>query len=63
MPALVAVQHDAQIKAFYEALVARGKKPKQAVIAVMRKLLHALWGMLTHAQNFDPTKFYQTTIK
>ena len=63
MPALVAVQHDAQIKAFYEALVARGKKPKQAVIAVMRKLLHAVWGMLTHAQNFDPTKFYQPPTK
>ncbi len=63
MPALVAVQRDAQIKAFYEALVARGKKPKQAIIAVMRKLLHAIWGMLTHGQNFDPAKFYQPTTK
>ena len=59
MPALVAVQRDTHIKAFYESLLARGKKPKQAVIAVMRKLLHAIWGMLTHAQDFDPTKFYQ----
>lgn len=59
MPALVAVQRNAQIKAFYESLLARGKKPKQAIIAVMRKLLHAIWGMLTHQQDFDPTKFYQ----
>ena len=63
MPALVAVQRDAQIKAYYEHLVARGKKPKQAIIAVMRKLLHAIWGMLTHEQNFDPAKFYQPTTK
>ena len=63
MPALVAVQRDAQIKAYYEALVARGKKPKQAIVAVLRKLLHAIWGMLTHAQNFDPAKFYQIPMK
>ena len=63
MPALVAVQRDAQIKAFYEALVARGKKPKQAIVAVLRKLLHAIWGMLTHAQNFDPARFYQPLTK
>jgi hypothetical protein len=25
----------------------------QAVVAVMRKLLHAIWGMLKHDQNFD----------
>ena len=63
MPALVAVQRDAQIQAFYEHLVARGKKPQQAIIAVMRKRLQAVWGMLTHAQNFDPAKFYQPPIK
>ncbi len=31
----------------------------QAVVVVMRKLLHAIWGMLKHNQNFDGTKFYK----
>lgn len=30
----------------------------QAVCAVMRKLLHAIHGMLTHHQPFDNTRFY-----
>jgi transposase len=58
MPALVAIQRCPQVRAYYEALVARGKKRKQAVIAVMRKLLQALWGMLRHETNFDPQLFY-----
>lgn len=59
MPALVAVRCHGHVKACYDALVARGKRPKQALVAVMRKLLHALWGMLKHAQDFDPTRFFQ----
>lgn len=58
MPALVAIQREEKVKAFYERLIARGKKPKQALIAVMRKLLHCIWGMLRTEQNFEPTKFY-----
>jgi transposase len=46
MPALVAVQHDPNVKAFYNKLIAAGKKPMQVVVAVMRKLLHPIWGML-----------------
>ena len=39
MPALVAVQHNPDLKRKYEALVAKGKPPKVALTAVMRKLL------------------------
>ncbi|WP_420615802.1 hypothetical protein [Candidatus Palauibacter sp.] len=39
MPALVAVQHNPELKRKYGALVARGKPPKVALTAVMRKLL------------------------
>lgn len=39
MPAWVACMHDPKIKAFYERLKERGKKPKVAIVAVMRKLL------------------------
>jgi transposase len=59
MPALVAIQHEPNVKAFYDKLVAAGKKPMQAVVAVMRKLLHAIWGMLKHDQDFDGEKFFK----
>ena len=63
MPALVAIQHDPNVKAFYDKLVTKGKKPMQAVVAVMRKLLHAIWGMLKHDQDFDGNKFFKLTEK
>ena len=59
MPALVAIQHEPNVKAFYNKLVTAGKKPMQAVVAVMRKLLHAIWGMLKHEQDFDGNKFFK----
>ena len=39
MPALVAVQHNPDLKRKYEALLAKGKPRKVALTAVMRKLL------------------------
>lgn len=58
MPALVAIQHEPHVRAFYEKLLARGKKPIVATVAVMRKLLHALVGMLKHDQDFVGERFY-----
>jgi transposase len=63
LPALVAIQHDPNVKAFYNKLIAAGKKPMQAVVAVMRKLLHAIWGMLKHDQDFDGNKFFKLAEK
>src|SRR6266478_69658 len=63
MPALVAIQHEPNVKAFYDKLVAAGKKPLQALVAVMRKLLHAIWGMLKHEQDFDGNKFFKLAEK
>jgi len=57
MPALVAAQHQPHVRAFYEQLLAAGKKPLQALVAVMRKLLHAIYGMLKTNTDFDGTKF------
>jgi transposase len=56
MPALVACQHDPWLGAFYQRLLARGKAKLQALVAVMRKLLHAAWGMFHHHQNYDGAK-------
>ena len=60
MPALSAKAHDPYVRGFFEHLIAAGKTPMQAVCAVMRKLLHAIHGMLTHHQPFDNTRFYET---
>jgi transposase len=58
MPALVAIQHEPNVAAFYDKLLASGKTKMQANIAVMRKLLHAIFGMLKHGADFDGEKFY-----
>ena len=57
MPALVAIRHEPQVRVFYERLLGRGKKPMQAIVAVMRKLLHSIYGMLHLDQDFDGAKF------
>jgi len=58
MPALVAVQYEPNVKAFYDKLLRRGKTKMQANVAVMRKLLHAIYGMLKHDRDFEGEKFY-----
>jgi len=57
MPALAAIQHEPNVRAFYEQLLAAGKKKRQAIVAVMRKLLHAVYGMLKTDSDFDGSKF------
>ena len=61
IPALVAVQHQPQVRAFYEHLLARGKTKMQALVAAMRKLLHAIYGMFKHHQLFEGAKVYPLT--
>lgn len=46
MPAVSARTHNPELCAFYEALLARGKAPKQALTAVMRKLVHLCYGVV-----------------
>ena len=58
LPAMVASQHEPQVKAYYQQLLERGKKPLQALVAVMRKLLHAIYGMFKNQSDFDGEKFY-----
>ncbi len=58
MPALVAAQHEPQVAAFYQHLLGRGKTKMQVNVAVMRKLLHAIHGMLRHDQDFIGHRFF-----
>ena len=60
MPALTAIRHQPQVHAFHAKLIAAGKKPLQAIVAVMRKLLHSIWGIWYYEQDFDGQKFYKT---
>lgn len=46
MPALTAARRNPELKAFYDTLLARGKTPKQAITAVMRKLIHLCYGVV-----------------
>lgn len=39
MPAWVAVKYDKKMKALYNRLISRGKPPKVAIVAVMRKMI------------------------
>ncbi len=61
MPALVAIRSEPNVQAFYQALLARGKKPMQAIVAVMRKLLHAIHGMFSNNEGFVGERFYRLT--
>lgn len=62
MPALVAIRWEPHVRAFYDKLIAKGKKPIVAVVAVMRKLLHAIYGMLLHNEDFIGEKFYKIPV-
>jgi transposase len=62
MPALVAVQRDAHMKAFYELLQSRHKAKLQALIAVARKLLHAIYGIFRSLTPYDGRKLFPALI-
>ena len=58
MPALVAVQRDPHLKAFYQTLLARHKAKLQALIAVARKMLHAIYGIFRSHTPYDGRKLF-----
>ncbi|MCU7906713.1 MAG: transposase [Candidatus Thiodiazotropha sp. (ex Epidulcina cf. delphinae)] len=59
MPALKASYRDTHIRAYYQHLITdNGLKKLQAICAVMRKLLHAIHGMLRSNKPFDGVRFY-----
>lgn len=60
MPAMAAVRHDTRAKAFYQALLARGKKPIQAICAVMRKYLTGIWACMRSQEPFDSNRLFSS---
>jgi len=54
MPALVSIQCNPVMMAFYNRLKAKGKNGKLIVCAIMRKLVHIIFGILKSGKKFDP---------
>lgn len=54
MPTLTAVKRNPWLKAFYDRLVAAGKPKKLALLAAMRKLLHAIYSVAKNRKPFVP---------
>ncbi len=54
MPVLVAVRRNPWLRAYYKRLRDGGKLPKVALIAAMRKLLHAIYSVATNKTAFVP---------
>jgi transposase len=54
MPALVSIQCNPVMIAFYNRLKERGKNGKVIVCAIMRKLVHIIFGILKSGKKLDP---------
>ena len=52
-----ATRHNPVLKAFYQRLIAKGKEPKVALVACMRKLIVILNTMIARRQKWDPTLY------
>ena len=58
MPCLsAATQHNPVLKAFYQRLIAKGKEPKVALVACMRKLIVILNVMIARRQKWDAARY------
>lgn len=62
-PAMAAGRHDPLAQAFKQRLLDRGKKKMQAIVALMRKLLTALWAIVRDPRPYDATKLYAVVEK
>jgi len=54
MPAIVGIQHNVVLREFAKRLKANGKAPRQIICAVMRKMLHLVYGVLKSNKPFEP---------
>ena len=58
MPCLgAATQNNPVLKAFYQRLIAKGKEPKVALVACMRKLIVILNTLIARRQKWDPSRY------
>jgi len=55
-----ATQNNPVLQAYYQRLIAKGKEPKVAIIACMRKLIVILNTMIARRQKWDPSRYSLT---
>jgi transposase len=52
-----ATRHNPMLKAFYDRLIAKGKEPKVALVACMRKLIVILNVMIARGEKWDASRY------
>ena len=52
MPAITAIHHNPWLHAYYQHLRAAGKRPKVALVAIIRKLMTAVYSIAKHRRPF-----------
>ena len=52
-----ATQNNSMLKAYYDRLIAKGKKPKVALVACMRKLIVILNTLIARRQKWDQSRY------
>jgi transposase len=62
MPALVASRRDPHLSAFYQGLLSRHKAKLQALVAVARKMLHAIYGIFKHEKPYNGAMLFPKLI-
>ena len=62
MPALVASRRDPHLRAFYQTLLSRHKAKLQALIAVARKMLHAIYCIFKHKTPYNGALLFPNLI-
>ena len=60
-PAITAMRRCPGCRAYVERLAARGKAKKVVIGAMMRKLVHIIYGVLKHRTPYDPSKVFGPT--
>jgi transposase len=58
LAAVACLKHNNQLKAFYDTKVSQGKKPKQALICVAKKLAHICLSMLKSGESYNPARVF-----
>lgn len=54
LPAIVAKKHNIAFKEFSNKMEKKGKKAKVIIVAIMRKLVHMIFGIIKHKKKFNP---------
>ncbi len=61
MASVACIKHNLQLRSLYHTKVSQGKKPKQALICVAKKLAHICLSMLHSGQDYNPARVFSCT--